>query len=143
MIKFDLENEWDGWSGIGIPDDLTVKIRTASESHVLETSLMGLFELYGYVLHEEPGELLVGTGSTIRIIGDDSGVIFEANRLSVQTTFGELRENLKQLLREVFAAKDVREGPDEREDAIRYAEKQVHDKGIGYDVGVLYEQLTS
>lgn len=54
MIEFKLKDEWDGWSGIAIPDDMSVQLQTADTTHEMQISLMKLLELYGYSVHQKP-----------------------------------------------------------------------------------------
>ncbi|MFC7079372.1 hypothetical protein [Halorussus caseinilyticus] len=74
MIDFELEDEWDGWSGIAIPDDMSVQLRTVNTTHEMHISLLKLLELYGYSVHQKPCQLTVGTGSSIEIVDENEYV---------------------------------------------------------------------
>lgn len=142
MIDFELRDEWDGWSGIAIPDDMSVQLRTTDTTHEMQISLLKLLELYGYSVHQKPCKLTVGTGSSIELVDENEYVWVKKYPLKVRTTFKELQEDLEPLLRDVFVKKDEREGATEREESISYAQKKVQERDIEYDVKELYRSLT-
>lgn len=142
MIDFELKDEWDGWSGIAIPDDMDVQLQTADTSHEMQISLIRLLELYGLAVHRKSGEMTVGTGSSVEIIDENNHIRLKKYPLNIRTTFEDLEESLELLLRQVFIRKDEREGPNEREESIRYAEKKLQENDIDYDVKALYRRLT-
>lgn len=142
MIEFELKDEWDGWSGIAIPDDMKIQLQTANTTHEMQISLMSLLELYGHTVHQKPGKLTVGTGSSIEIVCEGDHIRLKKYPLNIRTTFEDLQKSLESLLRQAFIRKDEREGPSEREDGISYAQKKVRENDIAYDVNELYCQLT-
>jgi bifunctional DNA-binding transcriptional regulator/antitoxin component of YhaV-PrlF toxin-antitoxin module len=142
MIDFELKDEWDGWSGIAIPDDMNVQLQTADTTHEMQISLMKLLELYGYTVHQKPCVLTVGTGSSIEIVDENDHIWLKKYPLKIRTTFEDLQESLEPLLRQVFIKKDEQEGANEREDSISYAQKKVQESDVEYDVNELYQRLT-
>lgn len=142
MIDFELKDEWDGWTGITIPDDMKIQLQTADTTHEMQISLMKLLELYGHTVHHKPCKLTVGTGSSIEIIDENDHIWLKKYPMKIRTTFEDLQESLEPLLRQIFIKKDEREGPNEREDSIGYAQKKVQESNVEYDVKGLYRRLT-
>jgi hypothetical protein len=143
MIELELIDEWDGWSGIAVPDDMTVEIQTDDTTAEMQISLLKLLELYGCILHQKPRKLTIGTGSSVEITDEDEYVRLTKYPIEVRTTFDALQQSLDRLLRQVFARKDEREGLEERGKAFRYAEKKLRENDLEYDVETLYQRLSN
>ena len=143
MIDFELKDEWSGWAGIAIPDDMAVQIQTSDTAHKMHISLMKLLHFYGCVINEEECNLTVGTGSSIKLVREDNHVWLKKYPLNIRTTFEELQARLEPLLRQIFIKKDKQDGGSEREDSLIYARGRLQENGIEYDVKGLYHRLTS
>lgn len=143
MVDFELKDEWSGWAGITIPDDITVSIQMSDTTHKMQISLMKLLHFYGCAMNEEECNLTVGTGGSLKLVKENDHVWLKKYPLKIRTTFEELQSGLEPLLRQVFIKKNERDGGSKREESIRYAQERVQEKDTEYDVKALYCRLMS
>lgn len=143
MIDFELKEEWSGWTGIAIPDDLDVQIQTSDTTHKMQISLIKLLHFYGCTMNEEECSLTVGTGSSLKLVKENDRVWLKKYPLNIRTTFEELQASLEPLIRQIFIKKNKRDGESEREEGIRYAQERMQEEGVEYDVKALYCRLMS
>lgn len=141
MITFELENEYGGWKMIAIPDDLRFVVQTSAGSVTLCASLEELLRAYGHVNLEEDGVVGVYT-SALEFTFHDGRCRLGIEGHSVQVDTSELKDAFETLLSEVFRSKDETD-PENRTEQLAYVSSKLQEKGIGYDVGALYEALVA
>lgn len=141
MMEFELESEWGGWDHISIPDDMEVLLRTSNTEHSMQISLASLLELYGYVVHRQSCDMVVGTGDIIEISLEDNHIRFRKPPLDIRTTFDELEITLESLIQEAFKEKSAESDMESRTEAIRSVQKRIEEKDIGYNIEELYAKL--
>lgn len=132
---------WRGWRHATTPDNLKVDFRLDGTTRRIDSSLELLLEFYGHVVHESECHLVGGTGTTFEIEERPTGVRFRINySVAADTTFAELERELDPLLRETFWMHD-RLGRERREAELANIQRHVDDRGVGYDVHALYDEL--
>ncbi|MFB6172030.1 MAG: hypothetical protein ABEJ23_05805 [Haloarculaceae archaeon] len=141
MLEFELRDAWRGWRHATRPDNLKVDVRVDETTRLIDASVELLLEFYGHVVHEAECHLVGGSGTTVELDDRPTGVRFCLNySVAGDTTFAELDRELAPLLRETFWMHD-RLGRERREAELAAIQQRVDDRGVGYDVRALYEDL--
>lgn len=141
VLEFELMDAWRGWRHASTPDNLKVNFRLDGTTRRIDSSLELLLELYGHVVNRSECHLVGGSGTAFEIEERPTGVQFRINySVAADTTFAELECELDPLLRETFWMHD-RLGRERREAVLAEVQQLVDDRGVGYDVHALYDEL--
>lgn len=141
MIEFDVEQVSGGWLTTRTPDDVLLTVETDAESDTFSIGLSEVLELYGYVVHERPCDLVVGTGKFVEIEPSNDAIRFSVGGIDVETTFEMLQKGLEPSLQAIFQQKDQYGDVERRDDQLRHVRNTLEDEGVPVDVGTLYESL--
>jgi hypothetical protein len=147
-MRIEFMQNHGGWGEIAIPDGVELRFSSSSGEHTdVSMSPLELIETYVRVRDHGECDMIVGTTRRIAVTPLEESVV----RIDVRGTespreaecdIREVKCEFSDALAACFEALDRISTPEEREEALKYAQGRLDEEGLNVDVGGLYSDLT-
>lgn len=142
MIKIHLSKVYDGWKCVSIPDNIEMIVRMGEEANEIDASLRDLLEVYGMVVTEQYGTIIIGTGDVVKLKANNDELQLYVSPFTTDTDFDSVRHELEPLLADVFQAHDEKGDQERRSEMLSACQSYLDRKDIELDVSAVYRELT-
>lgn len=143
-IKLRVKDVYLGWKGATLSDDLTLVLETDTTMHEMSASLRELLRLYYYVMNSQACSLPIGTGQTIQLEPQSKENYVELIKppICLVTTFGNIQNELRTVLADVFAEKDKKSASSTKDEELDHLQQYLIEHDESFNVRELYNELT-
>ena len=121
-MGFELQfvKSWDGWV-VRSPDNIQFILQTESGMNIeSNTGILNLIEFYKLAKDNQMGDLFFGPQMYFEISRDNGEIVMRVNNnIDIHTTYDEMKNEAKNLLRASFESMDAQECSSSREDQLQ------------------------